>query len=360
MSEAENPSPEDLRAWEAFCDQLKSAGRMALEAAPPNAFDRGEGLRYVTRLARAFMRSTLEDADPALARLNLESPKIGLDNPDYIYGSARLSSAFEYCLRGRMNDAQLIGVGTYSGGLGTEKGLINDGYLSSNDFAYEPDGSFEIAISKTERDKNWLPMTEATNQLTIRQTVLHRRTDAAASLELVRVDGGAPPAPLDPERFARGLARAGGMVQGVVGQFLGWTNAFEEHTHEIRELDPKFLRVAQGDPNTRYLYSYWTLEPDEAFVIEFMPPECDYWNLQIGNHWLESFDFLHYDTHVNHATAELSQDGSVRIVVARRDPGVANWLDTAGHDRGGLALRFVAADEIPETKTRVVKLVELG
>ena len=360
MSEAEDATPRDLHAWEAFCDQLKAAGRNALDAAPPNDFDRAEGLRYVTRLARAFMRSALEDADPALARLNLESPKIGLDNPDYVYGSARLSSAFEYRLRGRMNDAQLLGVGTYSGGLGTPKGLINDGYLSSSDFVVEADGSFEIAISREQREKNWLPMSDDSNQLTIRQTVLRRRTDTPATLALERVDAGAPPAPLDPERFTRGLARAGGMVQGVVGQFLGWTRAFQEHAYEIRELDPKFLRVAQGDPNTRYFYSYWTLEPDEAFVIEFVPPACDYWNLQIGNHWLESFDFLHYDTHVNHATAELSEDGAVRIVVARRDPGVANWLDTAGHDRGGLALRFVAADEIPETKTRVVKLADLG
>ncbi len=360
MAKHEATQAADTEAWDAFCDQLRAAGHQALEAAPDNAFDRAEGLRYVTRLARAFMRSTLEDADPALARLNLESPKIGLDNPDYVYGSARLSSAFEYRLRGRANDAALFGVGTYSGGLGTPKGLINDGYLSSNDFVYEEDGSFVIAISRERREKNWLPMEEGTNQLQVRQTVLRRRSDTPAELVLVRVDGGAPPAPLDPERFLGGLARAGGMVRAVVGQFLAWTEAFREHAHEIRELDPKFLTFAQGDPNTRYFYSYWDLAEDEVMVIEFTPPVCDYWNLQIGNHWLESLDHLHYDTHVNHATVQSEDDGSVRIVIARRDPGVANWLDTAGHERGGLALRFVGAKEIPEAATRVVKLGELG
>ena len=149
-------------------------------------------------------------------------------------------------------------------------------------------------------------------------------------------------------------------MRGVVGQFLGWTEAFRKHAHEIRELDPKLLQVAQGDPNTRYFYSYWELEEDEGFVIEFMPPACDYWNLQIGNHWLESLDYLHYDTHVNQATVEAAAEGSVRVVVARRDPGVGNWLDTAGHARGGLALRFVGASEIPQASTRVVKLAELG
>jgi len=360
VREEEQELPPDLRAWDDFCDHLKAAGHQALDAAPDNAFDRAEGLRYVSRLARAFLRSTLEDAAPALARLGMEAPKIGLDNPDYVYGSARLSSRFSYCLRGEMGDAQWLGVGTYSGGLGTPKGLINDGYLSSSDFECDDAGRFEIAVSKQAQPGNWLPMTDATNQLTIRQTLLRRRSDRPASLDLVRVDGGIGPAPLDPERLVGGLARAGAMVRGVVGQFLGWTQSFQKHPHEIRELDPALLSVAQGDPNTRYFYSYWQLAEDEAFVISFMPPPCEYWNLQIGNHWLESLDYFHFDTHVNHATAHQETDGSVRIVVARRDPGVANWLDSAGHAQGGLALRFVGAEEVPALTSRVVSIGDLA
>ncbi|MCP4040322.1 MAG: DUF1214 domain-containing protein [bacterium] len=359
MSDASAMTPADARAWDEFCERLKAAGHQALDAAPENALDRAEGLRYVTRLARAFLRSTLEDADPALARLNTESPKIGLDNPDYIYASARLSSRFEYRLRATMGDAQLLGVGTYSGGLGTAKGLINDGYLSSSDLVLDADGCFEITISKQQRSGNWLAMIDATNQLTVRQTLLRRRSERPATLELRRIDAGGVPSPVDPERFVAGLGRAGLMVQGVVGQFLGWTRSFQEHPHEIRELDPALLNVAQGDPNTRYFYSYWQLAEDEALVIELVPPACEYWNLQIGNHWLESLDYLHYDTHVNHATVEKGDDGSVRIVVARSDPGVANWLDTAGHAQGGLALRFVGADEIPQVSTRVAKIEQL-
>jgi hypothetical protein len=46
-------------------------------------------------------------------------------------------------------------------------------------------------------------------------------------------------------------------------------------------------------------------------------------------------------------------------VIARRDPGVPNWLDTAGHARGGLALRWVGAESIPHTTGRVVPLRDL-
>jgi len=353
-------TPPDAKAWDDFCEQLKQVGHQVLDAAPEDPFERAEGLRYVTRLTRAFLRSTIEDADPAKATLNRESPKIGLDNPDYLYGSARLSPDFEYRLTGELRDAQLLGIGTYSGGLGSPKGLICDGYISSPEFEFDASGRFEIVISKEERPGNWLPMKEDTNQLTLRETLLDRGKQEPATLTLERTDGGARPRPLDAERFTKALARTGMMVGGVVGQFLGWSKSFQKHCHEIRELDPSLLSVAQGDPNTRYFYSYWKLEEHEAFVIEFTPPGCEYWNLQIGNHWLESFDYMHHNTHVNHHTASLGEEGGVRIVVSRSDPGVENWLDTAGHAEGALALRFVGADQIPELTTSVVAISDLS
>ncbi|WP_419925356.1 hypothetical protein [Candidatus Poriferisocius sp.] len=109
-------------------------------------------------------------------------------------------------------------------------------------------------------------------------------------------------------------------------------------------------------PDTSYNYGYFDLGPDEAWIIEFEPPECEYWNIQLGNHWLESLDFEYYQTNLNHHTAAVEDDGSVRVVVARQDPGHPNWLDTAGHARGGLALRWVGADNEPEVRCRVEEL----
>jgi hypothetical protein len=263
-----------------------------------------------------------------------------------------------------MNDAHMLGVGSFSGGLGTPKGLIRDGYLTSDEIQVEEDGSFEIAIGLEKRAGNWLPLGEHSNSLNIRQTLLRRREQEPASFELVRVDGGGAPEPLDPVGFGQALDRVGVMVGAVIGQFLGWTESFRAHLHEIRPIDPQLMAFAQGDPNTSYHYSYWELADDEALVVDLEPPpECDYWNLQIGNHWLESFDFLHRTTHVNQETAVRGDGGAVRIVIARSDPGApsANWLDTAGHRRGTLALRWVGANaEPPQPKSAVVPLSELA
>ena len=349
------------QVWTDFCDRLKEAGDRIIDAAPDDPFDRAEGLRYLSRLTQHFLRQLIEEDDPAAAALSSVSPKIGLDNPDYVYGGARLSPRFEYRLRGQINDAHLLGFGAFSGGLGTPTGLVRDAYLTSDELEIDSAGRLEIAISREKRPGNWLEMREATNSLSIRQTLLRRAEQTPAHFELVRSDGGEAPAPLDPARFGQSLDRVGTMLGGVVGQFIGWTESFRAHAHQVRPLDAKLLSLAQGDANTSYHYSYWEIDEEEAFVIELEPPaQFDYWNIQIGNHWLESLDFMRHQTHVNHETAVANPDGSVRVIVAQRDPGLPNWLDTAGHRRGALALRWVGASEIPPNpRSRVVKLSDL-
>jgi len=45
--------------------------------------------------------------------------------------------------------------------------------------------------------------------------------------------------------------------------------------------------------------------------------------------------------------------------VAHEDPGLPNWLDTAGHTSGTMSFRWIRAEEHPEPATRVVKMREL-
>ncbi len=91
------------------------------------------------------------------------------------------------------------------------------------------------------------------------------------------------------------------------------------------------------------------------------PPTCESWNFQLNNHWMESLDYRYHDIAVNHHAAHREPDGSVRITVAHEDPGPSgsNWIDTAGHHRGTMCLRWIRAEEHPVPATRVVKLGEL-
>ena len=109
----------------------------------------------------------------------------------------------------------------------------------------------------------------------------------------------------------------------------------------------------------RFVVARRELAPDEALVIDFTPPECEYWNFQLNNHWMESLDYRYHRIDVNHHGAVPAEDGSVRLVVAHEDPGTANWLDTAGHARGTMCLRWIRADHHPDPRTQLVKRADL-
>src|SRR5437764_15214740 len=110
-----------------------------------------------------------------------------------------------------------------------------------------------------------------------------------------------------------------------------------------------------GDPNIVFQLGYWQLAPDEALLVDLVPPECAYWNFQLGNIWAECLDKRRAISR-NVATAIPEADGSVRLVVAHRDPGHPNWIDTCAHAHGIMGLRLVRAKSHPAATTRVVSI----
>ncbi|MGV7904475.1 hypothetical protein PJN93_32170, partial [Mycobacterium kansasii] len=56
--------------------------------------------------------------------------------------------------------------------------------------------------------------------------------------------------------------------------------------------------------------------------------------------WYISLDYIHHQTSLNGAQAQVDPDGMIRIVVAQNDPGVTNWIETLGHRRGYLQFRW--------------------
>ena len=61
---------------------------------------------------------------------------------------------------------------------------------------------------------------------------------------------------------------------------------------------------------------------------------------------------------INGHTAVADADGAYRVVVAHRDPGVPNWLDTIGHQKGFLWGRMDRTNDY-QPKTTKLKLAEL-
>jgi hypothetical protein len=351
------------RAWEAFCDALRDAGAVIRRpGSPADELDRAEGCRYLTRLARLALEKFVEHADPAAPsfyRLSHETAKIGCDNPDSLYLNATIDGRYEYRLRGTRGSAAYLGFGTYYGHYGSKARSGCSGYLEASDLALAEDGSFELVLSCERRPGSWLPMEPDTSMLIVRQNFLDRTRERPAELAIERIGApgaAGPPAPLSAAALAAGLTDAARFVTGTATLFADWAEGFAREPNVLRPMDPAVTGGAHGDPNIHFHMGYWRLAPDEALLIEARPPACDFWNFQLNDHWMESLDYRTRRIHVNSRSTVYRPDGSFRLVVAHEDPGVPNWIDTAGHARGTMGLRWIKAATHPTPATRVVKL----
>jgi len=355
----------DGTTWREFCDALKAAGDVVLAAdAPGAAYDRAEGFRYLSRLTRAALETFVENADPqapSLLRTAHETVKMGADNPDNLYQNAPISGKYEYEITGNRGTVHYLGFGTQAGNYGATGSLETTGYLDASQLACDASGDFTVVVSAREqKGKNWLPMREDSGTLVVRQTFLDRTTERPAEIRIRRTDGPHRPRHLSPRALDRGLRASGRFVGGCAKLFHAWAGSMVRNTNTLPEFDAAVAKAAGGDPNIVYYHSYWRLEPDEALVIEVVPPPCDYWNFQLNNHWMESLDYRYFPIHLNKHSAKRRPDGSVRIVVAHEDPGVENWLDTCGHDRGTMCWRWIRPARRVTPAARVVKLADLG
>ena len=98
-------------------------------------------------------------------------------------------------------------------------------------------------------------------------------------------------------------------------------------------------------------------------MVEFAEPECQHWNFQLCNHWMENLaDYTAGTGYVDREHATIGADGSVRIVVSATRPpdGSGDWVDPAGRDHGVMGLRFVKPMNRPETHCTVVKVADLA
>jgi hypothetical protein len=94
--------------------------------------------------------------------------------------------------------------------------------------------------------------------------------------------------------------------------------------------------------------------------VEGRAPKCAFWNLCLWNPYLQTYDYRYEQVTINGGQMTYEPDGSWRVVIAASDPGVPNWVSTAGHRRGRIWFRWFLAESLPERPTtRVVSVSSL-
>jgi hypothetical protein len=294
------------------------------------------------------------DPDPVLSVQRASTDDIltwGMECPDCIYLRATLRGSETYRLYGNRGTARYVGLQTMDGIVSTSNSLVDD-------LDVDADGNFEVILSAEQRDGNWLALQGDHPTLVVRHFFYDWDTEKPSSLQIERL--GAEVVPQDRSvdlemAVPRQLYALGEFVHDNLKFFLDF-NAGPPPNGFMPAIDRTAIGAAAEN---RPVIGRFELEPDEALILEVEPPEGVYWSYSLGNQWWETIHYGRHQSSLNAHQAHVDSDGVLRVVVCSRDPGVANWLDAAGHSNGAVILRCVRTQTAPTPAARVVKFTDI-
>ena len=359
-----------VAAWREFCETMADAGEMVLAPGVPDDRNvRAEGIRTLSRYLTFALERCLERGDPTRpAFVDVQTPirKYMGDNPDQTYFSAVVSGDRSYRVITSAAGTVATEIGVYAGDFGSNSGgrrlvsAVEDTSLQLN-----ADGTYELLLTPDPdpSDPNQLRLDPDSSSVLIRTYFTDLQVRLAHRKPTIEAIPAPEPTPmLTPEHLKQKLEST---ALHAVGSF-GWWGQFASQGHQFAPVNTFAPLPDEGDihtpENVRYFSGDWQLGPDEALVIDFDPSAgADYWGVVLITHWGETVDWLTRLTVINKETAVRREDGSVRVVVAHEDPGVPNWLDTAGNPEGSLSLRWFRSNApVPTAESQVVPLSQVA
>lgn len=412
---ADEKAKAELRA--AFDEMMAAFARArdaiddpALHGPPASARNLAEGYRYLMgQVYNAIERGFFEDPRfPYVRRAVQAIAKSTIDNSDAIYFAMPIDGNLRYRIRGRAADhrhwrgepraatgrlAPQYLIFECASGFTGDSGSLKElapghramtGLLDISKLKVEPDGGFEILLAPEKPagfEGNFL-RTRVERQgrtyvgayVSGRQLFYDWEREDPVDFWITREgeEREAPPE-YSPAAAAAALRRTGELARG---QLLFWNEFYDIllETYGDRNGDGRSFmpRNAFNEPNAAsgatgggmntniYAGGVYELGPDEALVIDtFAPVEPMYIGMHLSNFWGESFDYANRITSLNGFQSERDPDGHIRYVVAHRDPGIPNWLDTTGHPEGFMAPRWAYFEKPPQEQWPRIRAVKV-
>ena len=359
--------PLGSQSWAEFVGNLNELGSVLFSSELPDSeLHRTEGSRYALRFLAAGILDCVEYMDPYDPEfVPCIDPRMswGLDNPDCNYALCGVDPSGSYRIWGSPGSALTfelqLNTGHFADGRATEWKSVSS--VQGDRLNRGPDGSIEIWVSPeppTPSDAPepwayWLQTEPQATHLFLRQYFGDWATEEPASLCVERLDLLLPPPALEQQEFGRRLDLLGLWLTAGARCWSEWGRA-------LAQSDPGPVQAflppsnATGLTGQAYGMGGYACGPDQAVILELVPPTCAYWSVQLATWFWESAAVGSRQVSLNHTQAVTDEDGVVRFVIAQRDPGVANWLDPAGYEQGTLAVRFLWADQLPALSYRQV------
>ena len=307
---------------------------------------------------------------PRFQRIVTPTCKFTGDNADAIYFDAAVSPDRSYVVRGRMDGAVYVSISVECDAEDGSMASRTAGVINDTQFDVDAEGRFEIRLGGKSAARNWLALEAGASRLTTRHYYENERSGAAdptrnAALEIEAIEPGPPPPPPSDASVARGIRRIARFVQSRTLEQLPM--AQREQPAFVSIVPNQFPKpVSPGGFGLAALDATYSMAPcffgpDEALVMTGRWPKCRCANVSLWNRFLQTLDYANRPVSRNRAQTKLEADGSFRIVLAHRDPGHPNWIDTEGAPYSLVFWRFMLAEgEVETPRVEVVPFEEVA
>ncbi len=261
------------------------------------------------------------------------------DNPDNIYRMAVVQGGERWEFSGRFpakNRASQFIVQLGPGEPGFAPKLAGSkpeavevlGVFTDRNLTVAPDGTWRFTVGGESGAAQHVKTPTGPIGVGFRDSMADWRQQGA-QLAMRRLDGASPRA-YDPEELRR-------RVVGRMGDYVRDWADFPNHW--FGGLKPNTYGGPMGREGAWGFVAglRFSLAPDEALAVTIARGNASYTGFQVVDPWTLASDARTQLTSLNLAQTAPDRDGNFTYVIAARDPGVANWLDTTGlHDGFGV------------------------
>lgn len=351
-----------VEGWDSFVDSLRDLPTKMLEKLPEAMRQDPQIRAEIGRVAlEAVVSSSIEAlgsdaAAPVFLPAIGQVLNVGQPNADTVYKVAAVDPTQSYRISGRRGSVTLAVIAQVLRGSNVRP------HLDLSTLKVDGQGRWSVlvgAVRPTGYSGDFWQLEPTTRRLMLRIVSSDWSAEEQPTVAIERI--GAPmgrrrPSAADLTARLNGLPQAIGTIAPM---FVATVQKLADEGYVNRF---KVMVPPEGALASQFYYDgVFEIADDEALVVETeVPATCRYRSLILTNALYETIDWTNNHSSLNAAQAAPDRDGKLRIVVAAKDPGVKNWLDTAGYPRGIIQGRWTGCDSQPIPKLTKVKFADIA
>jgi hypothetical protein len=262
----------------------------------------------------------------------------GIDNPDSVYRVIPISGEEKYVIRGKVGEHRMTE--NYFTLWNANMGTID--VVDGRRMDVAADGTYEITVDSSPKDgrTNHITSTAEAHEFYIRDVLLDWSLDQPNHIEIERIStgstsGGDRPALTLDEQAEKTAAMMAHFADFTGKLSYGMSKSPANHFSLAWTANQHGAMVGQV-----YVAGRFDLEPGQAFVVDVSDGGAEYFTVPVGNLWGTTLDIFGSTGSLNKAQSKPNADGTYTYVIGPENPGVHNWIDSAGLREGLLTLRM--------------------